>query len=225
MVPVDSRIHIRVGLHLGDVVEKEGDIWGDAVNVASRIEAFADDGGVCLSRQVYDQVENKFELPMRSMGPKALKNVRLPVELYRMEMPWREEIVAWTSSRSDTKRVVILPLVNLSSRKSDEYLADGMTEELISAVSSIAGLTVISRTSAMSYKGTNKNVREIGAELGVGTVLEGSVRKVGARLRFAVQLVDVATQANLWSQSYDRDFDDISWSRPRSRRRSGSCSR
>ena len=210
-VPDGGRIHLRVGIHLGDVVvEDGGDISGDAVNVASRIEAFADDGGVCLSRQVYDQVHNKFGLPMRSIGAKTLKNVVLPVDLYRMEMPWMEEQAVQRSPRPDTKkRVAVLPLANFSSRKSDGYLADGMTEELISSVSSIPGLTVISRTSAMSYRGTKKNVKDIGAELEVGTILEGSVRKAGARLRIAVQLVDVATQANLWSQVYDRDFGDI----------------
>jgi len=207
--PGDERIHLRVGLHLGDVVEREGDISGDAVNIASRIEAFADDGGVCLTRQVYDQVHNKFGLPIRSIGAKALKNVVHPVDLYRMEMPWAKEGPVRQPPRLETKRIAILPLANFSSGKSDEYLANGMTEELISAVSSISGLTVISRTSAMSYRGTNKNVKEIGAELKVGTVLEGSVRKAGNRLRIAVQVVDVATQANLWTQSYDRDFGDI----------------
>jgi adenylate cyclase len=204
----DKRLNVRIGLHLGDVVEQRGDISGDAVNVASRIEGLADIGGVCLTRQVYDQVQNKFELPLESIGMKALKNVKVPVELFRMKMPWREE-KATPPSQSNKKRIVILPLANFSSRKSDEYLADGMTEELISAVSAVKGLSVISRTSAMSYRGTSKSVGQIGAELDVGTVLEGSVRKAGKRLRIAVQLIDVATQANVWGESYDRDFDDI----------------
>jgi adenylate cyclase len=207
-IPEDRRIHLRVGIHLGDVVESQGDISGDAVNLASRIERLAEDGGVCLTRQVYDQVQNKFEVPMQSLSAKALKNVSLPVEVYKMVLPW-EGAMPTVSSQPDKRRIAILPLANYSPEKSDEYLADGMTEEMISSVSSITDLTVIARTSAMSYKGSNKKIREIGAELEVGTILEGSVRKSGNRLRVTVQLIDVVSQTNLWGQTYDRDFDDI----------------
>ncbi len=207
-MPNGKKIRMRVGLHLGDVVGHQGDISGDAVNIASRIVSLADDGGVCLTRQVYDHVYNKFEVRMRSVGAKALKNVTSPVEVYNMMLPWDEQ-TATSSAIPDRRRIAILPLANFSPEKSDEYLADGMTEELISSASSIAGMSVIARTSAMCYKGTNKKVREIGIELEVGTVLEGSVRKAGNRVRVTVQLIDTASEANLWGQSYDRDFDDV----------------
>ena len=207
-LPADKRIHLRVGVHVGDVVESQGEISGDAVNVASRIEPLAEDGGVCLTRQVYDHVQNKFELPMESLGAKLLKNVSVPLEVYKMMMPWTEEKVI-SLTQLDKKRIAILPFASMSPDPNDEYFADGMTEELISTTSSIRGLTLIARTSVMGYKGTAKKVEEIGKELSVGTVLEGSVRKSGNKLRITVQLIDVQSQGHLWAQSYDRDFDDV----------------
>jgi adenylate cyclase len=207
-LPPESRIHLRVGLHLGDVVESHGDISGDAVNVASRIDSLAEDGGVCLTRQVYDQVANKFELPLSSLGPKTLKNVSEPLEVFRVAMPWSEGKVA-QPQLFDKKRIAILPFASMSPDPNDEYFADGMTEELISTTSSITGLTLIARTSVMGYKGSDKKVEVIGRELSVGTVLEGSVRKAGNKLRITVQMIDVESQGHLWAQSYDRDFDDV----------------
>jgi adenylate cyclase len=207
-LPSEKRIHLRVGIHLGDVVDSEGDISGDAVNVASRIEPLAEDGGVCLTKQVYDHVHGKFELQMTSLGSKQLKNVSAPLEVFRMVMPWNDAKMG-SPVQVDKKRVAILPLVNLSGDPSDEYFADGMTEEMISTLSSISGLTVISRTSTMQYKGAKKNLVEIGRELGAGTLLEGSVRKAGSRVRITVQLLDASEDRHLWAQNYDRDLHDI----------------
>jgi adenylate cyclase len=204
----EKRIHLRVGLHLGDVVESHGDISGDAVNVASRIEPLAEDGGVCLTRQVYDHVQNKFELPLESLGSKSLKNVSAPLEVYKMVMPWDEER-AVSPARHDRSRIAILPFANFSPDPNDEYFANGMTEEIISTVSGISGLSVISRTSVMGYKGTTKKVEEIGNELKVGSVLEGSFRKAGNKIRVTTQLIDVAGDKHLWAQNYDRELDDI----------------
>jgi TolB-like protein/Tfp pilus assembly protein PilF len=204
----EKRIHLRVGIHLGDVVEKEGDIFGDAVNVASRIEPLAEDGGVCLTQQVYDHVHNKLEFPLTSIGRKTLKNVSEPVEVYRMEMPWSGEKAAATA-QLDKNRVAVLPFANISPDPNDEYLADGMTEELITAMSGLQGLQVIARTSVMNYKKKEKNVSEIGKELRVGTVLEGSVRKAGNKVRVTAQLIDVPTESHIWSDRYDRELDDI----------------
>jgi adenylate cyclase len=204
----EHRIHLRVGVHLGDVVESEGDISGDAVNVGSRIEGLAEDGGVCLTRQVYDQVQNKFELPMRSLGLRTLKNVASPLEVYKMVMPWGEEKVP-PSTKLDKRRIAILPFASMSPDPNDEYFADGMTEELITAMSGLQGLQVIARTSVMNYKKKEKNVSEIGKELGVGTVLEGSVRKAGNKVRVTAQLIDVHTESHLWAEKYDRELDDI----------------
>jgi adenylate cyclase len=207
-LPNERRIHIRVGIHLGEVVEKEGDILGDAVNVASRIEPLADDGGVCLTQQVYDHVHNKLEFRLASLGRVSLKNVSEPMEVYKLVMPWEQERTS-PLPKSDRGRIAILPFANISPDSADDYFADGMTEELISTTSSIKGLTVIARTSVMRYKGQTKGIEEVGKELGVGTVLEGSVRKAGNRLRITVQLIDVQDQGHLWSQSYDREFDDV----------------
>jgi TolB-like protein/Tfp pilus assembly protein PilF len=203
----EKRIHLRVGIHLGDVVEKEGDIFGDAVNVASRIEPLAEDGGVCLTRQVYDHVQNKFELPMESLGSKLLKNVSVPLEIYKMVMPWEEKVIPLT--QLDKKRIAVLPFTNMSSDPQDEYFADGMTEELITTISGISELRVISRTSVMRYKGTSKSVDEIGRELKVGAVVEGSVRKAENTVRITAQLIDVDSDNHLWAQSYDRELRGV----------------
>jgi len=207
-LPEERRIHLRVGIHLGDVVESAGDISGDAVNLASRIEPLAENGGVCLTRQVYDHVQNKFELPLKSVGNKLLKNVASPVEVFRMVMPWSIEKQE-THGKLDRNRLAVLPLSNMSSSPEDGYFADGMTEELISSLSRLQGLGVISRTSVMQYKNQTKHASEIGRELGAGTLLEGSVRKAGNRVRIALQLIDANTDNHLWAENYDRNLDDV----------------
>jgi adenylate cyclase len=204
----EKRIHLRVGIHLGDVVEKEGDIFGDAVNIASRIEPLAEDGGVCITQQVYDQVKNKVDVALVSKGKMSLKGVSEPVEVYRMVMPWSEEKVI-PPMQLDKRRIAILPLTNISPDPADEYFADGMTEELISTMSRIRGLKVIARTSVMGYKGGHKKVDEVARELDVGTVLEGSVRKAGNRVRITVQLIDSETSEHTWAESYDRELIDV----------------
>ncbi len=207
-LPSEKRVHLRVGVHLGDVVESEGDIAGDAVNVASRVESLAEDGGVCLTHQVYDNVQGKFELPLTSLGSKPLKNVSAPLEIFKMVMPWSEEN-AVSPTRHDKNRVAILPLVNMSNDPNDEFFADGMTEQMISTLSRIRDLKVIARTSIMQYKGVSKGVAEIGRALNVGTVLEGSVRKASNRLRITVQLISTDTEEHLWAEDYDRDLEDV----------------
>ncbi len=203
----EKRVHLRIGIHLGDVVESEGDISGDAVNVASRIGPFAENGGISLSRQVYDQVQNKFELPLTSLGAKTLKNVATPIELYKVTLPWTEERVI-SPAQPDKKRIAVLPFANISPSPSDEYFSDGMTEELIATLSRIKNLGVIARTSIIRYKGLTKPVVEIGRELNVGTVLEGSVRVAGKKLRITAQLIDAATEEHLWAETYDRNLED-----------------
>ena len=206
--PEEQRINLRIGIHLGDVVESQGDITGDAVNVASRIQPFAENGGVSITRQVYDQVQNKFEHPLTSLGTKSLKNVRTPVEVYKINLPWFNGKSS-TPARADRSRIAVLPFANISSSSKDEYFADGMTEELIATLSKIRDLGVIARTSIIRYKGLTKPVTDIGRELNVGTVLEGSVRVAGKKLRITAQLIDVATEEHLWSETYDRDLEDV----------------
>jgi TolB-like protein/Tfp pilus assembly protein PilF len=207
-LPEDRRIRLRIGIHLGDVVEAGGDVSGDAVNIASRIESLAKDGGVTLTRQVYDQVQNKFEIPLKSLGPKQLKNVSQPLEVYRMVMPW-EGTEGAAELAYDTSNIAVLPFVNMSPDPNDSYFADGMTEEIISVLSNVSGLKVISRTSAMSYKGTPKKLKEIGRELEVGSVLEGSFRKAGNKIRVTTQLITVNNDKHVWAQNYDRKLDDV----------------
>jgi adenylate cyclase len=206
--PSERQAALRVGIHLGDVVEAGGDISGDAVNIASRIEPLAEAGGVCITRQVYDQVQNKFELPLKSLGERSLKNVTAPLEVFKVVMPWADGGAAGVSE-VDRNRIAILPLANFSPAAGDEYFADGMTDEIISTVSGISGLSVISRTSAMRYKQSSKSMTEIGRELKVGKILEGSVRKSGNRVRITVQLIDAESDAHLWAHSYDASMDDV----------------
>ena len=208
MLPEERRVHLRVGVHLGDVVESQGDISGDAVNVASRIESLAEAGGVCLTRQVYDHIHNKFELSMTSLGGKQLKNVSVPVEVYKMVMPW-EEASAEERKALDRHRIAVLPLKNLSPDPNDEYFADGMTEELITVLSGVRELTVIARTSVMQYKASPKRIADVARELKTGTLIEGSVRKAANKVRITVQMVDAETEGHVWAQNFDRQMDDI----------------
>jgi adenylate cyclase len=203
-----GKLQVRIGIHVGDVVRQGDDVLGDAVNISSRIYPLAESGGVCISEQVYDQVKNKLELPLVSLGEKSLKNVAGGVEVYRVSMPWDQEKEA-APPRLDKNRIAVLPFANISSDPNDEFLADGMTEEMISTASSIKGLTLIARTSVMRYKSPTKGIEEIGRELQVGTVLEGSIQKAGNKLRITAQLIDVESLGHLWVQRYDREMDDI----------------
>ena len=203
----EDRIMVRVGIHVGDIVHSEGDVLGDAVNVASRVEPLAEPGGICVTRQVVDQVEGKVKWRMSPLGPRTLRNLPNPVELFSvrfLEAPARTE-----QRLGDSRRVAILPFANLSPDPNDKYFADGMTEELISTVSRIGELSVISRASAMKYRDTSLPLAQVGKELDVGAILEGSVRKAGNRVRIAAQLIEVSTDKYVWSQTYDRDLTDI----------------
>src|SRR5947208_5111245 len=205
--PSDQRIKLRIGLHLGDVVESEGDISGDAVNIASRIQSLAEPGGICITQQVFDHVRNSEEFRTVALGQNQLKNVQTPTEVYKV-LPPTERTKITKIETLEPRRVAALPLTILSSDQQDEYFADGLTEEIINTLSSIPGLRVIARTSVMKYKQVNKSVGEIGRELKVGTILDGSVRKAGARLRISVQLIDVGSEAPIWAQKYDRQLED-----------------
>ncbi len=209
-LPNEKRMRLRIGVHLGDVVAAGEDIVGDAVNVASRIEPLAEEGGVCLTRQVYDSIQGKFELGMESLGEKILKNISTPVGVYRVVMPWEGwRTVARERAEPDRNRIAVLPFKNLSPDPNDEYFADGMTEELIMTLTKIGRLTVIARTSMMQYKNASKRVSEIAKELDAGTVIEGSVRKASNKVRITVQLLDARTEGHVWAENYDRDLRDV----------------
>ena len=201
-------IQLRIGIHLGDVEERAGDIFGDAVNIASRIQPLAVPGGVCISGEVFSQVRNKIPNKLEKLEPHALKNVRFPVDLYRVILPWTVKVRPSPSSSGPT-RLAVLPFANISPDPNDEYFADGLTEEMIVMLSQLRELRVIARTSVILYKSTPKSVAQIGAELGVDAVLEGSVRKAGDQLRITVQLIDVSTQEHTWANTYNRKLDNV----------------
>jgi adenylate cyclase len=207
IVPEEKKVRLRIGIHVGEVVHSRGDILGDAVNVSSRIEPLAEPEGACVSEQVYDHIRNKLDEPVQLLGEKVLKNVQLPVKVYKLVMPW--EKAPADMGTLDSRRVAILPLKNMSPDPNDEYFADGMTEELITALSSVTGLTVIARTSVMQYKSAPKRIAEVGRELSVGTVIEGSVRKAGNKVRITVQMINAKDEGHLWAQNYDKQLDDV----------------
>ena len=206
----EKRIVIRIGIHLGDVIHTGDDVAGDAVNIASRIEPIAPPGGISVTSQVYGSVVNKVDCQFESMGTPALKNVATPVEVYRVLGYGQPASMPAPARGTPPKdRIAVLPFTNISPDPADEYFADGITEEMISSVSRTKGLRVIARTSVVKYKGTNKSVSEIGRELNVGSVLEGSVRKVGDKIRISVQLVETSNEETEWSQDYDRKIEDV----------------
>ena len=206
-------IHVRIGLHVGDVVHRGDDVFGDGVNITARIEPLADAGGIALSQQVYSQVWNKVDLPMISLGPQELKNVHVPIEVYRLDLagsPADARASRLQAAPADReRRIAVLPFANISPDPQDAYLADGITEELIFTLSKIGELKIIAKTSVMRYREAEESVAEIGRELGVNTIIEGSVRKAGKQIRTTVQLIDVDTQEHLWSEAYDGELDDL----------------
>jgi adenylate cyclase len=205
-----ERIDLRIGIHVGDVVGDGGDIVGDAVNVASRIEPLAEPGGIYVSGAVFEQVRNKVPLPLEKLGPRLLKNVDQPIEIYRVVVTGGERPrPVGADDGGPTVRLAVLPFANLSPSPDDEFFADGLTDELISHVAKLPSLRVIARTSVLRYKGSSKSIREVAQDLGVSLALEGSVRRSGDRLRITAQLVDTASEAQVWSSRYDRPLDDI----------------
>ncbi len=200
-------LRIRIGIHLGDVERRGTDILGDAVNIASRIEPLADAGGVCISGPVHEQVRHQVPYPAESLGPRSLKGVAEPVEVYRVVLPWTH--AGGPTREAGPTRLAVLPFANISPDPKDEYIADGLTEELITVLSQLTGLQVIARTSILPYKTAPKPLAQIGAELGVGSILEGSVRKSGEQLRITAQLIEVRSLGHVWASTYDRKLDDI----------------
>jgi len=278
----ERHVQVRIGIHVGDVVHREADMYGDGVNIAARIEPLANGGGICLSDTVYAQVRNKLEVGLTKLDSPELKHIEVPMDVYRVVLPWekprssrREEAQAskskignrkseinqslvtsaatkWSwigavmllavglgwwlfhqsgqatkqianpltdappavtaaTSAADQKSIAVLPFVNMSADKTDEYLSDGMTEELLNVLAKVPGLRVPGRSSSFAFKGKTEEgiFRKVGEQLHVNAVLEGSVRKAGNQLRITAQLINVADGFHLWSEAYDRDMTNI----------------
>jgi TolB-like protein/class 3 adenylate cyclase len=214
-VPDERRIRFRIGVNLGDVIAEENDIFGDGVNIAARLEALADPGGICVSRVVRDQVRDKLDYTFEDLGEQQVKNIARPVRVYRV----RDAGSIGSSSPPapappvlplpDKPSIAVLPFQNISGDPEQEYFADGMVEEIITALSRIRWLFVIARNSSFTYKGRAVDVKQVGRELGVRYVLEGSVRKAGTQVRITGQLIDTTTGAHIWADRFDGALDDI----------------
>jgi adenylate cyclase len=220
-LPDDRRMDFRIGINLGDVVLKDDMIYGDGVNVAARLEALAEPGGICISRSAYDQVESKLNIECEYLGEQQVKNIAKPVRAYKVrlesaaisEAPEKADATAEAPQEFDKgsriPSLAVLPFANMSGDEEQEYFSDGITEDLITALSNISRLSVVSRNTAFTYKGQPVNVKQVGKELGVRYLLEGSVRKAGNRVRITAQLIDAETDRHLWSERYDRELEDV----------------
>jgi adenylate cyclase len=208
-VPRTRRIEFRVGLHVGDIVIEDDDIFGDGVNIAARLEGIADPGAICISDDAYRQVRGKLDAAFEDMGNKQLKNIASPVRVYGLKFGGAPAATAVFPALPDKPSIVVLPFDNMSAEAGQDYLADGIVEAITAALSRIKSFFVIARNSAFTYKGRSTNVRDIGKELGVAYLLEGSVQKGGNRLRITVQLIETETGAHVWSSRYDGTMDDI----------------
>lgn len=208
----EPKIEIRIGIHTGDVMIDDNGVYGDSVNVASRIESLATPGGVFISEKLFDEVKNTEDIGTKALGYFEFKNVKQPIQVYAISnpglmIPSREELKGKTKTILDG--IAVLPFTSLSSDPENEFFCDGMTEELINVLAKVEGLHVISRTSAFAFKGKNEDVREIGAKLSVQKIIEGSVRKAGNKIRITVQLINAADGYHFWSEAYDRNLEDI----------------
>jgi TolB-like protein/tetratricopeptide (TPR) repeat protein len=210
-IAVDNRIELRIGINLGDVIVEGDDLYGDGVNIAARIEALADAGGVFVSNTVHDHVRDRLPFVFEDLGEQQVKNITRPVRVYRV----RDADAAVKTaappmlSLPDKPSIAVLPFANMSGDPEQEYFADGMVEEIITALSRIRWLFVIARNSTFTYKGQAIDVKRVGRELGVRYVLEGSVRKAGGRVRITAQLIEAETGAHLWAERFDGALDDV----------------
>ncbi len=263
---VNQRIHLRIGIHLGDVEIMDNDAYGDGVNIASRIEPFADPGGICITEDVYRQVMNKSDLTFRPIGKKNLKNITYSPDVYKVILPWQDrrqksdptfprekerrnqgksysdnlnhktpddgkkqktKVITYlailvmavvgfvflmtkkSTSSEKSRSIAVLPFDTITDATGNDHFAQGITEDIISKLSEIRGLRVIARTSVLQYDGTTKSVLDIAGELDVNTILEGSIRREKNRVRVVVQLIDVLTDDHLWTNTYDKELNDI----------------
>jgi adenylate cyclase len=206
-------IVLRIGINLGDVIIEGDDIYGDGVNIAARLEPLAEPGGICVSSIVHESVGNRIDVHFQDGGEISVKNIDRPIKVWK----WHPGATTATAAQSAAKpkpnvaaaSIAVLPFTNMSGDPEQEYFSDGISEDIITDLSKIAGLMVIARNSSFSYKGRSVDVRSVGRDLGVRSVVEGSIRRAGNRVRITAQLTDAATGAHLWADRYDRDLTDI----------------
>jgi len=208
-IPNDKRIEFRMGINVGDIIIDGGDIFGDGVNVAARLEGLADPGGLCVSGRVHEDVRGKLEITFADEGEHQLKNIAWPVRVYRAQFSTVTATVRPALTLPDKPSIAVLPFNNMSGEPDQDYLADGIVEAITAALSHIRSFFVIARNSAFTYKGQAVNVRDIGRELGVAYLLEGSAQKAGNRIRITVQLIETEGGAHVWTSRYDGTIDDI----------------
>jgi adenylate cyclase len=211
-IAVENRIELRIGINVGDVVVEGGDIFGDGVNVAARLEALAEPGGICVSARVQEDASGKLDLPFEDLGEQQLKNITRLVRVYRIRRSSaraQPAVPATALPLPDKPSIAVLPFANMSGDSEQEYFADGMVEEIITALSRIRWLFVIARNSSFTYKGQAVDVKQVGRELGVRYVLEGSVRKAGGRVRITAQLIEATTSMHLWANRFDGSLEDV----------------
>jgi adenylate cyclase len=207
----ERQMHFRIGLNLGDIIWDEDRIYGDGVNIAARIESLADPGGICISHSMFDQVQNKLEFHYQDMGAIEVKNIAKPVQVYKVltDLDTGNTSLEEPPAMSDQPSIIVLPFNNMSGDPEQEYFSDGLTEDLITDLSKVNNLFVIARNSSFTYKDKPVNVQDVGRDMGVKYVLEGSVRKAGGRVRVTAQLVDAITGGHIWADRYDRELQDI----------------
>ena len=206
----EGGLPLRIGIHVGDVVVQDDDLMGDGINVAARIEAVADAGGIALSRQVYDQVRDRLDIVFLDKGEVELKNIVRPVHVFTIAATRSAtSAAAPTLALPDKPSIAVLPFQNMSGDPEQEYFTDGVTEDIITELSRFHSLFVIARNSSFSYKGKSPDIRQVGRELGVRYVLEGSIRKAGNRIRVTSQLIDTLSGSHIWAERYDRVLEDV----------------
>jgi adenylate cyclase len=210
-LPENRKMEFRIGINLGDVIVDGDKIYGEGLNIAARLEGLAEGGGICISGTVYEHIKNKLSLDCNYLGEQCVKNIREPVRVYQIKMnvktafPGRNKEV----KLPDKPSIAVLPFTNMSADKEQEYFCDGISEDILNDLTRLEDLHVVARTSSFAFKDKNQDIREIGMKLEADTIVEGSVRKAGNRLRITAQLINVADGYHLWSERYDRELDDV----------------
>jgi len=212
----EKRINFRIGIHVGDVMVRAGDLFGDGVNIAARLQALAQPGGICVSGATYQQVRKVLQIHFADLGPQRVKNIEEPIQIYAATMDGNAAVIPRTTAEipkplplPNKPSIAVLAFANLSGDPGQDYFADGIADEILTALSRFRELFVIARTSSFTYKGKNVDVKQIGRELGVRYVLEGSVRKAGGRVRIAGQLIDAASGVRIWADRFEGEHEDI----------------